>query len=181
MNNSITDNKSTFLRYIYAANSIAAALQTRNKSARIYKENYDENLKDKFKKFLLNRTINLWIGKKGLTKQEMLKEIVDLKNECEKDFSSILKDDKFRMGVSQKLICLYAKYLWVSGQLTTPPPLIPYDGVVKGLLGDKSLVDWTVLDDMKEYERICAKIDTVSKGKPAEWELEEWNKSILKV
>lgn len=177
---SLDNKKERYLRYIYASNSIAAALQTRNKNGRVYADNYDEKLKNEFKKFLLKRIMNLWIGKYELTKEEILDEIITLKAICEEEpYSLILKDGIFRIGVSQKLICLYAKFLWVSGQLTTPPPLIPYDGVVKGLLEDKSLKDWTVLDDMGDYKKICERIDTISNGKPAEWELEEWNKSII--
>ena len=62
-------NKKQFLRYINAANSISAALQTRNKNGRVYGEKYDETLKDDFKKFLLYRTMNLWIDKKELKKE----------------------------------------------------------------------------------------------------------------
>lgn len=74
--------------------------------------------------------------------------------------------------------CLYAKILWVSGQLTCPPPLIPYDGVVKKLLNVNNLNDWTVLDKMEEYASIVKAIEDVSNYNPALWELEHWNNSV---
>ena len=83
------------------------------------------------------------------------------------------------MGVSQKLIALMAKFLWVSGQMKSPPPIIPYDGIVKKLLNNPHLTDWTALDSMKEYEIILSRIDKVSNNKPAEWELKMWNESVM--
>ena len=145
----------------------------------MYDSSCSENDKLPFKEMLLKYIMNLWIDKKELTKQEMLDEIINLKHKSEALFSPIFHECKFRIGVSQKLICLYAKYLWVSGQLISPPPLIPYDGVVKKMLKDNTLTDWTVLDNFELYENIIQKIDIVSNGNPAEWELIEWNKSVF--
>jgi hypothetical protein len=172
-------NKQHFLRYTYAVESISAAMKTRNPKFPVYERECTENKKAGFKTMLLKHVLGLWIDKNVLDENTMLTEIERLKKICEQ-YKHILYNEKMRIGICQKMICLYAKFLWVSGQLTSPPPLIPYDGVVKGLLKDSSLPDWTVLDDMVEYKKIIAAIQNVSGGQPAEWELQEWNRMVYK-
>lgn len=174
-------NKQHFLRYTYAVESISAAMKTRNSEFPVYKKEHKENIRLAFKTMLLKHILGLWTEARVLDKEMMLTEIVRLKNICEQEeYKPILENEKMRIGICQKMICLYAKFLWVSGQLTSPPPLIPYDGVVKALLKDPSLTDWTILDDMNEYKKIIAAIEAVSNGSSAEWELREWNKIVFK-
>lgn len=179
MSTTLDPSKVHFKRYMFAVESIASAIKTRNKEYPFYKSICDENVKSPFKSFLLKRIMNLWTDKRELSKEEMLAEIISLKLDSEKDYRDILYKGEFRLGIGQKLICLFAKFLWVSGQLTIPPPLIPYDSVVKKLLNDDTLTDWTVLDCRTEYEKITNRIEEVSKNNPAEWELINWNESLL--
>lgn len=173
------DSKSQFLRYAFALDSIASAVRTRNKKYPLYIKDLKDSEKESFKKYLLNYTLTLWDDRTSISKEEMLKEIQRFETYCTKEYGSILDNGKMRLGIAQKLITLMAKYLWVSGQLKTPPPLIPYDGIIKNLLNNKELKDWTVLDDMEGYQTILRAIDKISNDKPAEWELENWNKAVL--
>ena len=175
-------NKTQFLRYAFALDSIASAVRTRNRNYPLYTKAMEvkDAEKEPFKKFLLDYTLTLWANKTAVSKEEMLAEIQDFAKHCTKEYGAILHEGKMRLGIAQKLITLMAKYLWVSGQLKAPPPLIPYDGIIKGLLRNKELKDWTALDDISDYEAILAAIDKVASGKPSEWELEVWNKAVLK-
>jgi hypothetical protein len=170
--------KQRFLRYIFVIESISSAVKTRNKKFPVYKKGINDSRKRPFKQFLMDYLTNLWVDVDSLDKVQMMIEINALKVKCNSDFRALFHGSGFRLGVSQKMITLYAKYLWVSGQLKTRPSLIPYDGVVKRMLQDDSLVDWTELDDINEYVRITQAIEEVSNGKAAEWELKRWNDQV---
>lgn len=168
-----------FLRYTYAVESISAALRTRNKNGKIYAPGVIEKRREEFKKHLLWYVLNLWPDVSYLSKEEMLLEIEKLSNDLSSQFEDILNGGRFRIGVSQKVLCLFAKFLWVSGQLQNPPPLIPYDGIVKEKIGLMVIPNWTVLDSMEEYNEVIDEIESVSDGRPAEWELEQWNDAVI--
>lgn len=175
-------SKTQFLRYAFAIDSIASAVRTRNRNYPLYTKEREikDAEKEPFKKFLLDYTLTLWVNKTAVSKEEMLAEIEDFAKHCTKEYGTILHKGIMRLGIAQKLITLMAKYLWVSGQFKSPPPLIPYDGIIKTILNNKQLKDWTALDNRKEYDNILTAIDQASNGKPAEWELEVWNKAVMK-
>lgn len=171
--------RSQFLRYSYAVDSIAAAFRTRNKKGKIYQEGVGEKDKSHFKKYLLHYVMNLWLAERELTKDEMLAAIERLSEVLSSKYGDIPVKGRFRIGISQKVICVYAKFLWVSGMLKSPPSLIPYDGIIKDAIGISVLPNWTELDSMDEYLSIIEDIERVSAGNPAQWELENWNDKAM--
>jgi hypothetical protein len=173
-------DKERFLRWFYVTDSIASAVRTRKAEFPFYARETKERDREIIKVILRNYLLNLWPDASELDKAEIKRAITALQEEGTQRFGLLLCDGKFRLGISQKMVCLYAKYLWVSGQLKSPPPLIPYDGVVKSALKNPDLKDWTELDDWDDYEDILKAIDKVSQGQPAEWELRIWNESVMK-
>ena len=63
---------------------------------------------------------------------------------------AILKDNVFRVGITQKAFNLYLKYLWCLGLrwIEHEPPHCPFDRIVIGKLGG-GLTAWTKVNDKK--------------------------------
>lgn len=172
-----------FLDWIHVSDSISSAIRTRNKEFPFYKKNLNSNARNQIRSFLRNYLLNLWSDSAIINKDDMLQAIKELQIQGKAKFSSHLHDGEFRLGVSQKMICLFAKYRWVSGQIKNPPPLVPYDGVVKSALNNPRLIDWTNLKEWCDYKAIVEAIEIVAEQNdeyPAEWELRIWNESVLK-
>ena len=93
--------------------------------------------------------------------------------EWSKNFSDILNGGYLKIGVSQKLINLYLKYLW-SLNLIKIPPHCPFDRIIISKLGYYNPPSWTKLDDINKYKEFVQKAREKAKQENltiAEWEL----------
>ena len=82
----------------------------------------------------------------------------------------------FSIGVSQKIINLFLKYLWSLGRCKMPPHC-PIDEAVLISIGKKG-VAWTKCNDIETYKKWIKLIAIKAKEKDssiAEWELKFWN------
>jgi hypothetical protein len=96
-----------------------------------------------------------------------------LSKELTERFGQYLCGNKFRIGIAQKAINLYLKFLWCMKEIPTPPHCT-IDGRIISTLG---LTDaWTKLDSIQEYKQIIEKCkEQAGKNRSAaEWELETW-------
>lgn len=105
--------------------------------------------------------------------------------------SDLLEGKKFRIGIAQKALNLYLKYLWCLGRIETPPHC-PFDSVVIAELWlflskqpkqeKKKKINWTEMDsidDYKELVRIGRELICGTKYKNlAEWELDVWQEHL---
>jgi len=90
-----------------------------------------------------------------------------------KEFSSILNGGYLKIGVSQKLINLYLKYLWSLNIIKTPPHC-PFDRIIITKLGYYNPPSWTKLDNIFQYKEFVTKAKKKAEEKNlsiAEWEL----------
>jgi hypothetical protein len=89
-------------------------------------------------------------------------------------FPDVLRNKKMRIGVAQKAVNLYLKFIWCYGWIPEPPHC-PIDGVVLKEVGDDDA--WTKIDSIQEYSEKIEKIK-VKKGEKSfsEWEYDLWNK-----
>lgn len=55
------------------------------------------------------------------------------------------------LGVAQKLLNLYLKYLWTLDIIDIAPPHFPVDRMIQEALKYKGLFNWTELDDVNVY------------------------------
>ena len=93
----------------------------------------------------------------------------------------LLRNDRFRIGIAQKALNLYLKYLWCLEEIPTPPHC-PIDRQIVYALHipgkERILYNWTKLDDIEKYSDLIAKCKQKAKdeGKAsvADWELSEW-------
>ncbi len=94
-------------------------------------------------------------------------------------FAPILQGGRFRIGVAQKALSLYLKYLWCWGEIAVPPHC-PFDSQVLAELGGGELGAWTKCDSWKTYGLWvdAARERATQEGVSiAEWELSFFNKS----
>ncbi len=88
-------------------------------------------------------------------------------------FSDILNGGYLKIGLSQKLINLYLKYLWCLNLIKIPPHC-PFDRIIISKLGYYNPPSWTKLDDINKYKEFVHKAKEKAKKENltiAEWEL----------
>jgi len=90
-----------------------------------------------------------------------------------------LFEGRFRIGIAQKALNLYLKYLWCLGDIPTPPHCPIDRGILEKLKGvPPELSAWTKLDSIEGYMTIIEKCREKAKvdgfKSIAEWELETW-------
>ena len=85
-----------------------------------------------------------------------------------------MHNDRFRIGIAQKLINLHLKYLWCSGVIQEPPHC-PIDGIIRDVA--KLNYDWIISDNIEEYKEAIESLNKISQRKHetlAQWELREF-------
>jgi hypothetical protein len=91
----------------------------------------------------------------------------------------VLAASGMRIGLAQKALNLYLKYLWCLGEIHEPPHC-PIDAIVLKRVPGYQDVCWTRMKTIKEYCDIIAAAKTVSKGVSlAVWELALYNTTRL--
>ena len=178
---SITQKQLEFINHQLIVDTINAAFQR----AKIYKYPQKESdpnrirLREELKKRLTE------LRKKytsEVTETEHCQNIENLSNELTKTFEKrdfLGGDDKFRIGIAQKALNLYLKYLWCLGVIKTPPHC-PFDNVVIENLEDESVrnIKWTKMDSIDDYKKLvqASKKLAYKTGYKtiAEWELYIW-------
>jgi hypothetical protein len=169
-----------FIKRMILRNSVNAALQR----AGVYDCGADVQLKREFKE-----KAKVWLvafgnrySREKASEKNWCNEIESLAKTLTEEFGNYLTGKRLRIGVSQKMISLYLKYLWLCGEGDKKPLFAVLDRKIMKLAGVTNPPNWTELDDIKEYERIVFEIDTFAKSKNysdgAEWEAEEWNDEV---
>jgi hypothetical protein len=87
-----------------------------------------------------------------------------------------LRGGRFRLGIAQKALNLFLKYLWCLGEIERPPHC-PFDSVVLAKISPMAeggpFTPWTKMDNSTEYRRYVASARATAGGKPLpDWELE---------
>ena len=113
-----------------------------------------------------------------ISEERHILNIIKLSDELTSQFPNCLIKRKFRIGIAQKVLNLYLKYLWCLSLIPTPPHC-PFDSIViKHLYGCGDL-NWTSIDSMEDYKRLVNAAIEAANGKSiAEWELKIWTDSI---
>lgn len=163
--------------------SIKAGFSTRNEFFPIYNIdkidlNQSRNLKKDIKVFLLS----LYKKHNKLAEKQHIYQIIYLSNFISKKYTNILFKKRFRIGVSQKIMNLFLKYLWVSGKIKEPFHC-PFDNIIKQKLlkGTRNyhLEDWTEFDKIEYYKDYVELAKQKSKSvnlSIANWELINWKR-----
>ena len=101
-----------------------------------------------------------------------VKNIVLLAQGISERCGSYLRGRHLRIGVAQKALNLYLKFLWCYGQIPTPPDC-PFDSRIIAKLPPESQQSWTRLDSLDGYEGLVAAAKVVAAPQElAVWELD---------
>lgn len=172
--------------------TIQAGFNTRNKKSKIYADSItisDSNkieLKNAICSILLHAAENI------TTEIELENEILKINKMSKERFSNILFGNEIRIGICQKLVNLFLKYMW-SAKFIKEPLHCPFDRIVieniekilkkKQIQFDK-LCNWTEMNSIEDYRnyvkfaKIAISDCKTSDNEPmslAKWELELWN------
>lgn len=148
--------------------------------ANIYEKNIGEKDRNEFRKFIrksLKRYGEKYRNEKISENQHFL-NIEKLAKEITTSHGWLLSGGELRIGIAQKLLNLYLKYLWLL--YGTKIFHCPFDSrVIKKLRDVKNACrTWTRCNHIKCYREWVAAAKCESDGKSiAEWELRIWNEA----
>ena len=160
-----------FLQLIALSDAQSSSFQRAN----VYASKVSDEQRDKFVKEFKKKLIELEkVYKQPVSPDEHLKNIEAFANNLSNSFPTVLLNRKMRIGIAQKAINLYLKYIWCYGWIPEPPHC-PIDSTVLQEIGDPDA--WTKINCIQKYSEKIEKI-AAKKGKKSfsEWEYELWNK-----
>lgn len=175
--------------------SVQAGLQTRNKNFPIYNKLPEAFTELRDIKYQPDNTSNLKldifdfleyylseIKDHGIKEDIHIQRIEQLAAILTHKYRKVLFDGRFRIGVSQKIINLFLKYMWSMDEISEPCHC-PIDGIIKSQIqkrqGRIKLVDWTMLDDINDYKDYISVVKLIAKDYKlsiAQWEFLNWGR-----
>jgi len=174
-------NKELFIINEFLTSTLFAGLATRG--AKVYVASVLEKEKNQFKSFLRQNLISYSKEYQAgsVSEEKHLKNIKKFADESSAKFQRILVGGRLRIGIAQKLLNLYLKYLWCLEKIEKPPHC-PFDNVVKSKIGRQArhIPSWTKIDTIEDYKEL-AEVAQKQTGmlNLAEWELNLFNGKIL--
>jgi hypothetical protein len=134
--------------------------------ANIYKKGVTEierkEFRGKLRKFIEDKLIEQYLN--DVTETNHVLNIIALSNYTN-DFNSILKNGQINIGVCQKLLNLYLKYLWCLDKIKTPPHF-PIDSIIQKELNVLNPTPWTKMTTIEEYLRVIQVAKDLLPNKP---------------
>ncbi len=141
---------------------------------KIYKKGVNAKTRSNFRDKLKNRArvlVKEYYEEKECSSQNHINNLIEFSAWTGEEFASILNNGKLNIGVTQKIINLYLKYLWCLGKVKTPPHC-PFDRIIISKLIKTNIPAWTKIENVERYctliEKAREKAGTLS---IAEWEL----------
>lgn len=178
----LSKEQKRFIGYELGLLTIKAALSTRDDTYTIYKSTVKTHQRKPVKTAI--RKVLKEIETEYdpmLSSEEHIQHISDTADRLTNEVGKYLLNNRFRIGIAQKLINMHLKYLWCSG-VVKEPPHCPIDGIIR----DKVAIDypefdynWIRSDDIEEYESAVATIQLLASGQNksiAKWELKEFRR-----
>lgn len=152
-----------------------------------YSNEATDPMKNEFRECF--RNILKCLGKQYKEKVEEAEHIKNIECICDTlsdKHAATLRNGRLRVGIAQKALNLYLKYLWRCGCIKEPPHC-PLDSVVLKMLkrelrqaGERWTPiksKWTEINEMREYMDWIKKIEeVVNECSIAQWELKAFNK-----
>lgn len=172
-----------FIEHELRAVSISAAFQTRG-GMRVYRQEpavedpERQAIRDKLDELLHNYGDAYQANMEDDVHYEGIQQIA---NEVSEDFGEFLRDGRLRIGIAQKVLNLYLKYLWCLGRIAEPPHC-PFDNGIIARLNMQNPPRWTEMkiEDYREVVNAARRFAVKQGLSLAEWELREWNMQHLR-
>jgi hypothetical protein len=146
--------------------------------ANVYAKGAPEKERIGFRKYLRETISTTVLGKykQTVSSESHIQELLQIKGAVPETYLNILRDRTFRLGVLQKLMNLYLKYLWCLGWIPEPPHC-PFDRTIIEELGVRG-IDWTKSDSEEEYNQLVDAAKKLAGARSiAEGELDLFNKT----
>ncbi|WP_156409939.1 hypothetical protein [Duganella sp. Root198D2] len=172
---SLRQEKSDFLRYELGVLTLKGALSTRSDEAPIYAIAARWN-RTSFKSALRKelQALELVYSTGCVSDEFHYQYISSFSERVSTSYGEFLHGGRLRFGVTQKLVNLHLKYLWVAG-LIEEPPHCPIDGIIRDVAGLD--YDWTRSDSKSEYETaISVLLRHAHPSSLAVWELQKFTR-----
>jgi len=180
MTSQIDKMKNDFLRSQIFSMTMMATGQRGN----LYCKDASEENKEKFRRKLREKLEEFALKYRDPIDDELhCAHIESLSSDISEACKETLTDKRFRIGSAQKALNLYLKYLWCLGILRNPPPHCPFDRIILQDILKFSDEKWTQVDDIAKYKVWVEKAKDQAKKKKmtiAEWELELYNKALMR-
>lgn len=147
-----------------------ADIYKKDQSPNIEQEKIRAQFREKIKQYIKQEIAHQY--KNIVDENQHIKNIINFTKWSE-SFSAILNNGSLKIGVSQKLINLYLKYLW-SLDLIETPPHCPFDRIIISKLGYDNPPNWTQLTDISQYKEFVKRAKKEADKENlsiAEWEL----------
>ena len=152
--------------------------------SKIYREDATTIQRGKVRQHIMGelRKLNT-IYKNSIPEERHIKRIVEFAKKVSDQFPDVLDKRRLRIGISQKLINLYLKYLWTLGWIEEPPHC-PFDSIIINELRRRSgkqvrasigQIRFTQMDSAEEYRKLVEAAKFVAEREGynsiAAWEL----------
>lgn len=120
-----------------------------------------KKFKEKIKDYINNNIVQHY--KAEIAEERHLENITSVK-EFSSTYGAILVNGSLNFGISQKLLNLYLKYLWITGEINRPPHF-PVDRTIQEKLKMGKIKNWTKFEDATDYIKVidAAKKELVNK------------------
>ena len=171
--------RTSFLRNEFKILSVNAALATRDDKNPIY-ANIPMHRRKPFKavvrQVLAQIDADQGYINGGVSEQVHCNFVEEVSNSVSRTATTFLHNGRFRIGIAQKLVNLYLKYLWCAG-LISEPPHCPIDGIIRDRAG--LTYNWIKSDNIDEYKLAISEIRNLSNRDNlsiAEWELRNFSR-----
>lgn len=153
-------------------------LMATSQRSHIYSEGSSEDTKKQFRKDLRQQLE--YLAKKysnPIATEQHLQNIANLSKDLSARHEKCLNRGRFRIGLAQKALNLYLKYLWCLDRISEPPHC-PIDRIVlENAKWRSEPTNWTDIDSIADYSKIVQHIFEVASKREqslATWELEIW-------
>lgn len=173
----IEQEKEKFAKAVIWINTIQASFRRAN----VYKSSATDKFKADFKEELKQKIEGIAKQYKGkVSSEQHIRNIDSIAEGYDK--SEVLKEQKLKFGVCQKILNMYLKYLWVKGEIQEPPHF-PVDYQMQEKMGYSPIIGWTTNDFTKEIyldilEFAESKFSEVGANSFAEFELMVYSQNI---
>ncbi|NQU35297.1 MAG: hypothetical protein HQ521_18885 [Bacteroidetes bacterium] len=149
--------------------------------ANIYKSGVVDKDRANFKFMLRGYIENTIVPqyKKAVNEEQHIANLISVVSYSE-NFHKILQNGKINIGVAQKLLNLFFKYLWCINEIKTPPHF-PVDRLIqKNAIKNQPIISWTKMTKVETYMQIINQAREIAKEQHlslASWELDNYRRS----
>jgi hypothetical protein len=144
--------------------------------AKVYAGDVGDKEKSAFRRALRSQLdVLAKLYREGVSEETHVQNIGGLSDSISISHAHILRNDRFRIGLAQKALNLYLKYLWCADKITMPPHC-PFDARVIAKLRGYHGPTWTALDNRIDYLALVEAAKTEAGNLSlAAWELQLFN------